>query len=398
MSIDTGGRGPTAPTQPTDWKRSLSVFAALLIVGAFSASTVALMTALLAGPPRSIPWASVVSDWSLASTTHVGWSASLLTATAATLATLSNTSLGNDEKLRNALTIVAHVMAVGAALWIGTALIGMLVPATPEVWAARQQLWGVILVAGPIVIGAGLAAGRYPRISPEARLASGERNLRDLDAQLSDMRRRANPEWNMLRARSVAWLPPIAVGAACIILLIVLMSAQGVTDPRKATVWIASALVLLSFWAAPIGLVRVLWAQPLGALWRRDEPTAKRRPTAWGYGALVVLVLWAAFALVLCVAMIVLILIDPGSYELPDRLGYAAVLGGGPIALTVALMLHRHNRSAWATIGYLRRARFRDGYIAQIEQAQAELDRRRREERSHALIPRVWDALRRRRA
>ncbi len=398
MSIDTDRSRPLTASQPTDWKRSFSAFAGIFILGAALLLAVAVLTGLLADPSSQFLWASVVSDWALVSTSHVTWSAPVLIATAGALTTLSNSSLGDDEKLRDALTVAAHVMGVGAALWVTTALVSMVVPGTPEVWAARQQLWGVILIVGPVAIGAGLAAGRFPRISPEAQLASGEKNLRDLDAQLSDMRRRANPEWSMLRARSVAWIPPIAVGASCVISLIVLMSVQGVTRPQVFAGWIASVLALLSFWAAPICLCRVLWAQPLGALWRRDEPTAKRKLTALGGAALIVLALWAAAALALCVAMIVLILIDPGSYILLDRLGYVAILGGGLIALTVALLLHRQNRNAWATIGYLRRARFRDGYIAQIEQAQAELDRRRREERSHALIPRVWDALRRRRA
>ncbi|MFF8188327.1 hypothetical protein ACF044_13840 [Microbacterium sp. NPDC016588] len=396
MSIDTNRSRPLAASQPTDWKRSFGAFASIFILGAAALLAAAVITGLRADPSSQFSWASVVSDWALVSTSHLTWSAPVLIATAGALTTLSNSSLGDDEKLRDALTVAAHVMGVGAALWVTTALVSMVVPGTTEVWAARQQLWGVILIVGPVAVGAGLAAGRFPRISPEARLASGEKNLRDLDAQLSDMRHRANPGWSMLRARSVAWLPPIAVGASCVISLIVLMSAQGVTEPRVFTGWIASVLALLSFWAAPICFFRVLWSQPLGALWRRDEPTARRKPTVWGCASLVVLAAWASAALTLCAAVIVLILSDPGPYELPDRLAYVAVVGGGPIAVTVALMLHRQRRSAWATIGYLRRARFRDGYIAQIEQARAELDQRRREQRSRALIPRVWDAFRRR--
>lgn len=396
MSIDTNRSRPLAASQPTDWKRSFGAFASIFILGAAALLAAAVITGLRADPSSQFSWASVVSDWALVSTSHLTWSAPVLIATAGALTTLSNSSLGDDEKLRDALTVAAHVMGVGAALWVTTALVSMVVPGTTEVWAARQQLWGVILIVGPVAVGAGLAAGRFPRISPEARLASGEKNLRDLDAQLSDMRHRANPGWSMLRARSVAWLPPIAVGASCVISLIVLMSAQGVTEPRVFTGWIASVLALLSFWAAPICFFRVLWSQPLGALWRRDEPTARRKPTVWGCASLVVLAAWASAALTLCAAVIVLILSDPGPYELPDRLAYVAVVGGGPIAVTVALMLHRQRRSAWATIGYLRRARFRDGYIAQIEQARAELDQRRREQRSRALIPRAWDAFRRR--
>ena len=396
MSIDTNRSRPLAASQPTDWKRSFGAFASIFILGAAALLAAAVITGLRADPSSQFSWASVVSDWALVSTSHLTWSAPVLIATAGALTTLSNSSLGDDEKLRDALTVAAHVMGVGAALWVTTALVSMVVPGTTEVWAARQQLWGVILIVGPVAVGAGLAAGRFPRISPEARLASGEKNLRDLDAQLSDMRHRANPGWSMLRARSVAWLPPIAVGASCVISLIVLMSAQGVTEPRVFTGWIASVLALLSIWAAPICFFRVLWSQPLGALWRRDEPTARRKPTVWGCASLVVLAAWASAALTLCAAVIVLILSDPGPYELPDRLAYVAVVGGGPIAVTVALMLHRQRRSAWATIGYLRRARFRDGYIAQIEQARAELDQRRREQRSRALIPRVWDAFRRR--
>lgn len=398
MSIDTDRSRPLTVSQPTDWKRSFGAFAGIFVLGAAVLLAVAVITGLLADPSSQLLWASVVSDWALVSTSHVTWSAPVLIATAGALTTLSNSSLGNDKKLSDALTIAAHVMGVGAALWVTSALVSMMVPATPETWAARQQLWGVILIVGPVVIGAGLAAGRFPRISPETQLAFAKKNLRDLNAQLSDMRRRANPEWSMLRARSVAWLPPIAVGASCVISLIVLMSAQGVTQPRVFVGWIASSLALLSFWAAPICLCRVLWSEPFGALWRHDEPTAKRRPTMWGGVSLIVLAAWALAALTLCAAVMVLILSDPGPYELPDRLAYVAVLGGGLIALTVTLTLRRKGRNAWATISYLRRARFRDGYIVQIEQAQAELDRHRREERSRTLIPRVWDALRRRRA
>ncbi|MEV8240656.1 hypothetical protein AB0O90_10500 [Microbacterium testaceum] len=398
MSIDTDRSRSLTASQPTDWKRSFAAFASIFILGAAALLSVAVITGLLADSSSQLLWASVVSDWALVSTSHVTWSAPVLIATAGALTTLSNSSLGNDEQLRDALTVAAHVLGVGAALWVTTALVSMVVPGTPEVWAARQQLWGVILIVGPVAIGAGLAAGRFPRVSPEAQLASGEKNLRDLDAQLDDMRQHANAEWSMSRARSVAWLPPIAVGASCVTALIVLLSAEGVTQPRVFATWISAVIALLLFWAAPVGLLRVLWAQPLGGLWRRDEPTGERRPTAWGSATLVALILWASAALALCIVVIVLVLTAPAPYGMPDRLAYAAVFGGGPTAMTLALLLRRGGRNAWATIGYLRRARFRAVYITQIEQARAELNRRRREARSRAPILRAWDALRGRKA
>lgn len=396
MTIGRAQPAPTAPPQPTDWTRSLSTFVASFMLGVLVMFLIALVTALSTGRWTSTLWMNVVSDWSIASGAHVAWSAPLLTASAGTLATLSNTSLGNDEKLRHALTVAAHTMAVGAALWMTSAIVSMLVPAAPEVWATRQQLWGVILVAGPAVVGAGLIAGRFPRIGPEARLAAAEKDLLVVDEQLRQMRPRAHANWSMRRARSAAWLPPIAVLITCVIATVLFMTTQGVTPARTVRNWTASLAIFHVMWGVPLVLLRVLWNQPHDMFWRPGRRATRRRPTALGVGVIGILSTVIALILVTTIAVIVGILTDPGSHGLPNRLVYATILGGGTLALAAVLLSPHRGRNAWATVGYLTKVHFRDGIVKRIEAARTELELRRDEIRSRSLLGKLRHALQRR--
>ncbi|MBD8205782.1 MULTISPECIES: hypothetical protein [unclassified Microbacterium] len=323
-------------------------------------------------------WLRVIAEWGASSSGHVPWSASLLVTTVGALAALSNSPLAKDEILGLALTLCAQAIAVGTALWMVTALVGATVPDIVSEPIERSQLWGVVFVAGPVIIGAAVFAGRFTRVGPDVRIAVAERAIPVLDRELGETRWRVHELWSLTRARCHAWMPPVAAWVAATSVLLAILSAEGTTAPGSTAFAVIVFSMVWGSCALALGLLRITFNQPTGRIWQRRERSGRRLTPLgrWLIGATAAL---GGLSICSSVALTAVLFIDSDPATAEARLRLAAVLLGGTVAVSIAVLKSRRGKNSWATIGYRLRARRRESFVTQLREAQAERDSRRAE-------------------
>lgn len=365
-------------SEPTNWKFSLLYTATMTIGGAYVLVIVA-MTTSGSGDPNV--WLRVIATWGASSSGHVPWSAPLLVTSVGALAALSNSPLAKDEVLGFALTLSAQGIAVGAALWMLTALAGATVPGIISDASERSQLWGVVLVAGPVILGAALFAGRFKTVSPEIRIAFAQKAIPVLDRELNETRWRVHELWSITRARCHAWIPLLIVWGVGTGLLIGNPSTRETTPTGSVVLAVVVFSMVWGAYALALGLLRVTLNQPTGRIWRRGRRIA-RRPTALGLWIIIFSSAFGGLSVFSSVALTAAFLLDSESATVGGSLRVVCILIGGMAAISVVMLSNRRGKNAWATIGYRLRARRRESLLTQLREAQAEQDSYRRELRS----------------
>lgn len=321
-----------------------------------------------------------MAEWGASSSGHIPWSAPLLVTSAGALAALSNSSVGRDPILGSALTLAAQSIGVGAALWIFSAFIAVVLPGAVDDPSLRSQLWGVVFVAGPLTIGAALFAGRFRRVAPEFQISVIQVTLARLDRELQEISPRVNNKSaSLARARWAAWGPVALAWMTATCGLVVVLYHGAHPKPREAAI---AVVMFWTFWAvsaAAVGAIRVVWNQPRGWLWRLDRPACRRTPTPWCLALCTILIGLAVGSVVILTTAL---LVQYSRVDFDIRWAYAGVYVGGSAALIVTVLWRRRGTNHWATISYLKIVRQRNRSAERLRATQALVAQRQRDERS----------------
>lgn len=372
--ISSTAVGPWAESgaEPTNWKFSAIYPLVMLAAGIYFMVALAVS---LSGSLDPAAWLHIVAEWGASSSGHVPWSAPLLVTTVGALAAFSKSAMARDDVLGGALVLAAQAIALGAALWTCTAIAAVTVPGVVNDASERSQLWGVVFVAGPVIFGASLFAGRFPEVGPERRRASAYRTIASLDKELAGMRSRANVSWSLARARCSAWIPPLTTGSAAATVLSAELFGEGAYDPRLITTLVFLFSLTWGSCALVCGLIRISWNQPVGRIWRWG-PGVTRRLTPLGAWAMVGIASLGSTCVALLILLVLALLSDSGLIETHAGYRLVAILACGLVAVSVSVLKGRRGRNAWATVGYLLRVRRRRTLLVRIRQAQDEIDAR----------------------